>query len=148
MTVTAPGTDRPISRRFVPSASTATGALLLVTAVLTLLQAVAAFVNDKVLIIVAPDYVYQLSLKGWGWVHIVIGVLLGIVAFGLIFGAGWARPAAIAMAGISIISMFLWLPYYPTWALIVIALDVIVIWGVATWDTADTGYRRDEPSVR
>jgi hypothetical protein len=44
--------------------------------------------------------------------------------------------AAIVMASISIVVMFLWLPYYPVWSLVVIALDVIVIWAVATWDTA------------
>jgi hypothetical protein len=66
----------------------------------------------------------------------VVAILLGIIAFGLMFGATWARVAAIVMASISIVVMFLWLPYYPVWSLVVIALDVIVIWAVATWDTA------------
>jgi hypothetical protein len=62
--------------------------------------------------------------------------LLGIVAVGLITGVVWARLFAIFMACISIVVMFMWLPYYPLWSIIVIALDVVVIWAVATWDTA------------
>jgi hypothetical protein len=42
--------------------------------------------------------------------------------------------AAIVIASVSIVVMFLWLPYYPVWSLVVIALDVIVIWAVTTWD--------------
>ena len=54
----------------------------------------------------------------------------------------WARVAAIIIASLSIVSMFMWLPYLPIWAGVVIALDVIVIWAVATWrhpHARDTG---------
>ena len=32
---------------------------------------------------------------------------------------------------------FLWLPYYPAWAILIIVLDLIVIWAVATWKPND-----------
>ena len=52
---------------------------------------------------------------------------------GLAVGADWARISAIIIASISIIAQFLWLPYYPLWAILIIALDLVVIWAVATW---------------
>ncbi|MCW2650937.1 MAG: hypothetical protein JWR32_1913 [Mycobacterium sp.] len=121
--------DRP--RR--GGASAPAGALLLTCAVLTVLQGISALVNDE-LLIVGPDWVYKLNLTGWGWIHVVVGILLGIAAIGLLIGTSWARPVAIAMACVSIVVMFLWLPYYPVWSIVVIALDVVVIWAVATWE--------------
>jgi hypothetical protein len=103
--------------------------------VLTLLQGISALVNDQ-LLLVGPDYVYKFNMTGWGWVHIVVAILLGAVAVGVMFAATWARVAAIAMASVSIVVMFVWLPYYPLWSIIVIALDVIVILAVATWNMA------------
>jgi hypothetical protein len=41
--------------------------------------------------------------------------------------------SAIVIAAISILANFLWLPYYPWWSLLIIALDIVVIWAVSTW---------------
>ena len=65
----------------------------------------------------------------------MIGILLAAVAVGMMFGAAWARFAAIIRPSLSIVFMFLWLPYYPVWSLVVVALDILVIWAVATWRT-------------
>ena len=140
MTENAPHQNHPVRQVFAAGASIAAGALLFTSAVLTVLQGIEAVVTDKPLII-GPNYVYKFNTAGWGWIHIAVGIVLGIVAVGLITGAVWARLAAIVMACISIVAMFLWLPYYPMWSIIVIALDVIVIWAVATWDTTSASRR-------
>jgi hypothetical protein len=108
--------------------------------VLTVLQGIQALVDHKPLVI-GSNYVYRFNATGWGWIHIAAGILLGIVAVALITGAVWARFFAIFMACISIVVMFMWLPYYPWWSIILIALDVIVIWAVATWDTTSASPR-------
>jgi hypothetical protein len=132
--------DRPVRQVVAAGASIAAGALLFTSAVLTVLQGIQALVDHKPLII-GSNYVYRFNATGWGWIHIAAGILLGIVAVGLITGAVWARFFAIFMACISIVVMFMWLPYYPWWSIIVIALDVIVIWAVATWDTTSASRR-------
>ena len=78
---------------------------------------------------------YKFNTSGWGWVHIVLGILLIIIAFGLFWGTTWARILAIIIACLGIVVMFLWLPHYPVWSIVLIALNVLVIWAVATWDT-------------
>ena len=35
------------------------------------------------------------------------------------------------MAALIAIANFLWLPYYPVWAIVLIALNVVVIWALA-----------------
>ena len=105
-------------------------AVLLVSAVVTILLGISALAHDHPL---RPDYLYESS--AWGWIHIVMGLLVGVVAFGLFWSATWARVAAIVIASLSIVSQFLWLPHYPVWAIVVIALDIFVIWAVATWES-------------
>jgi len=102
-------------------------AVLLVSAVVTILLGISALAHDHPL---RPGDLYESS--AWGWIHIVMGLLLGVVAFGLLWSATWARVAAIIIASLSIVSQFLWLPHYPVWAIVVIALDIFVIWAVAT----------------
>ncbi|MEV0360838.1 hypothetical protein AB0H71_32750 [Nocardia sp. NPDC050697] len=125
-------TGHPVRQGFAAATSIAAAVLLLAVAVLSVLQGISAVAEDA-LFVVGPEYVYSFDTTTWGWIHIVLGVLLGIAAVGLMTGATWARVTAIGLAALSIISNFLWLPYYPAWSLLIIALDVVVIWAVATW---------------
>ena len=107
-------------------------ALLFVAGLVAVFQGISALANDD-LFVIGTEYVYKFDLTTWGWIHLIIGILAILVAGGLAVGADWARISAIIFASISIIAQFLWLPYYPLWAILIIALDLVVIWAVATW---------------
>jgi hypothetical protein len=53
-----------------------------------------------------------------------------LAGFGLFSGVVWARTVAILVAGVSILVNFTWLPYYPVWAMLIIAFDVFIIWAL------------------
>ena len=108
-------------------------AFLLVLGVVSIFQGISALRNDSLLVVADDAYVFALNLTTWGWIHLVIGILAVIVAGGLAAGTDWGRVTAIIVAMVSIITQFLWLPHYPAWAILIIVLDVIVIWAVATW---------------
>ncbi|WP_459545664.1 DUF7144 family membrane protein [Nocardia sp. X0981] len=114
--------------------SIAAAALLLTAGFITLFQGISAVADDEVFV-AGPRYIYEFDLTGWGWVHIVIGILLVLTALALMTGAVWARIVAIGLACLSIVANFLWIPYYPLWSILIIALDVVIIWAIATWDT-------------
>jgi hypothetical protein len=95
-------------------------------------QGIAAVAENEVFV-AGVDYVYKFDLTTWGWIHIVLGALVAAVGLALVTGAGWARVTAIVIAAISILANFLWLPYYPWWSVLIIALDIVVIWAVSTW---------------
>ncbi|WP_042383556.1 DUF7144 family membrane protein [Streptacidiphilus melanogenes] len=105
--------------------------LLLVGGVLGVLEGASAVSKDKVYV-ATPHYVYQFNLTGWGWVHIVLGILAILAGVGLLADRTWARWAGIGIAGLSLIAQFLWLPYYPFWSIVMIAVDVFVIWGLTS----------------
>ncbi|MFF8847309.1 hypothetical protein ACF08N_32100 [Streptomyces sp. NPDC015127] len=108
------------------------GVLMLCGGVLAVLQGIAAIVEDAWYVRVG-DYAYRVSLTGWGWIHLVIGVLVACTGAGVLKGAEWARLAGILLASLSLVTQFLFLPYAPIWSVIMIALDVFVIWALAAY---------------
>ena len=121
-----------------PSGVTATlaaGALLMTSAILTFVVGVFALAADD-LVVSGPGYEYTFQITGWGWANILTGMVLAAVAVALVLSATWARVAAIIVTCLAIVVTFLWMPYYPAGSVVLIALDAVVIWGVATWNTA------------
>lgn len=137
MTTSSADVDRR-SGQVSPSGATATiaaGALMLTSALLTFLIGVFALAADNV-VVSGPGYEYTFQITGWGWANILTGIVLAAVAVALLLSAQWARAAAIIVTCLAIVVTFLWMPYYPTGSIVLIALDVVVIWGVAMWTTS------------
>ncbi|MEV5978674.1 hypothetical protein [Streptomyces sp. NPDC052114] len=105
------------------------GVLMLVNGILGILEGIAGIAKDDVYERIG-DYVYKFNLTTWGWIHLVLGILVAITGYGILKGAEWGRAAGVALAAIAIVAQFLWLPYTPVWALISIAIGVFVIWAL------------------
>jgi len=90
---------------------------------------VAIFQNE--FYVTTRNYVFEADATTWGWTHLIVGVIMVLAGFGLMSGQTWARVVAIFLAVLSAISNFLFIPYYPLWSLLIIALDVFVIWALA-----------------
>jgi hypothetical protein len=80
--------------------------------------------------VVLPDYAYSISTTGWGWIHLILGIVVFAAGMCLFADMVWARLLGIALATISAVMNFLYIPYYPLWSIVVIALDVFVIWAL------------------
>ena len=108
------------------------GVIMIVAGAFQAVEGLAGIVHDQWLVAL-PNYIYAFDLTLWGWLHLLVG--LGLVAIGafLLRGATWARLAGIIVAAISAILNFVWLPYSPWWALLLIGIDVLVIWALATY---------------
>jgi hypothetical protein len=88
-----------------------------------------AIVDDD-FFVVARNYTFDLDTSAWGWVHLAIGVLLLITGLGLFVQQAWAGLTAIFLVTLSAVANFFFIPYYPLWAILIIALDVWVIWSL------------------
>ncbi|MFD0556206.1 hypothetical protein FB566_1442 [Stackebrandtia endophytica] len=91
----------------------------------------AALANDQVFV-TGPDYVYSVDISIWGWAHLGLGVIMVITGIALYGMSAWARGVGIALAVLSAVANFLFAPYFPLWSVVIIALDVFVIWALAT----------------
>ena len=95
-------------------------------------EGLAGIVNDQHLVVL-PNYIYAFDLTLWGWLHLLVGLALLAIGIFLIRGQTWARVAGMILAGISAILNFVWLPYSPWWALLIIGIDILVIWALANY---------------
>ena len=77
------------------------------------------------------NYLFQFDATTWGWIHLLVGVVVGLAGLGLLAGQTWARVVGITLAVLSAIANFLFIPYYPFWSMLIIAVDVVVIWALA-----------------
>jgi hypothetical protein len=108
------------------------GILMLCRGVVAALEGIAALADGDVYGDVG-EYLYRISLTGWGWIHLVLGVCVAVTGAALLKGAAWARVTGIAFASLNLFAHFLFLPYAPLWSVIVIGLDIFVIWALAAY---------------
>lgn len=88
-----------------------------------------AIVEDEIFV-VTPQYLFQLDVTTWGWIHLILGIIVLLAGFSVFNGSVWARTVGVTLAVISILANFVWLPYQPTWALLMIAANTFVIWAL------------------
>ncbi len=84
--------------------------------------------DDKIL--VTQEYVFKFDTTTWGWIHLILGIVLVLAGIGIFSGNVLARTVGVIAAGLNAIANFMWLPYQPVWAVIVIAIDIAVIWAL------------------
>lgn len=79
---------------------------------------------------VLPNYVLKLDVTTWGWIHLIGGIVIVLAGFGVFSGAVWARTVGVILAAVSALVSFAWIPLYPIWSIVLIAIDVTVIWAL------------------
>jgi hypothetical protein len=95
------------------------------------LEGLTAILKDKFFVFTPTNYLISVDVTGWGWIHLIGGVVVALAGFFVFSGAVWARAVGIVLAVLSAIANFLFIPYYPFWSLLMIALDIFVIWALA-----------------
>jgi hypothetical protein len=105
--------------------------MLFIAGVLNVIYGIAA-IDDSSFFVHNTKYILS-GLNTWGWIVLIIGVVQVFAAIGIFAGNQVARWAGIVIAGLSIIAQLLWLPAYPLAALAVLAIDVVVLYGLIAY---------------
>jgi hypothetical protein len=103
--------------------------LLVLIGIFQIIAGLAAIFDDE-FFVVTQNYVFDLDTTAWGWVHLILGILLVLTGAALMRGAVWAGIVALTLAVLSAVANFFFIPYYPFWALLEIALACWVIWAL------------------
>ena len=80
--------------------------------------------------VVTQQWIFRFDVTSWGWVHLILGIVILLAGFGLFSSAAWARIVGVIIAVLAGLAAFAWLPWYPVWAIIYIAVSVAVIWAL------------------
>ena len=135
---TSPATTRA-PNTFAAGVSVLAAVLMMVVGGFNAIQGLVALFQDD-FYVALPNYLLEVDVTAWGWVHLVVGVLVVVAGIAVLSGRLWARVVGIVLAVVSALVNFAFLPYYPFWSMTVIALDVVVIWAL-------TAHGRDVTTV-
>ena len=105
------------------------GIMLILMGVLDMVQGLVAIIEDE-FYVVGAEWVFEFDVTAWGWIHLLLGAALILSGFGVFTGNVVARTVGVIVAGLGVIWNFAWLPYYPVWSIVLIAVGIAVIWAL------------------
>jgi len=108
------------------------GYMLIIVGFFQAFEGLAAILRDQYFV-VTPNYLYHIDTTAWGWIHLIWGAVVCVAGFGVLAGRLWGRIVGIVAASLSAIAQFFYIPYYPLWAILIIALDVAIIWALCVY---------------
>ena len=109
------------------------GVMMVLVGFLNFFYGLAAIVNDEV-VVVGGHGALIADLTTWGWITLILAVILVLTGFGLFVGAAWARFAGVVIVALNAVEQVWIFPAAPLWAFIVILLDVFIIYNLtARW---------------
>ena len=106
------------------------GFMLVMVGFFHAIEGLVALFRDEVFLVGPRGLVVNVDYTAWGWAHILGGLLAIATGAGLLAGQMWARTLAVIVALASALLSVAFLPAYPVWSAIVIAIDVLVIWAI------------------
>jgi hypothetical protein len=77
------------------------------------------------------------DLRTWGWVALILGVLQALASIGVLAGNQIARWTGVALIGLNSIGQMFFIPAYPFWSLMIVAVDVVALWGLCAYGSRD-----------
>jgi hypothetical protein len=103
--------------------------IMILVGIFQALEGLAAIINDGFFVL-TQNYAFDLDTTAWGWIHLILGIVIVLAGFALWQRKVWAATVAVFLAMLSAISNFFFIPYYPFWSILMIALAVWVIWAI------------------
>ena len=94
------------------------------------------------------NYLFEFDVTAWGWIHLLVGAVVAFAGWGLLSGQTWARVVGITLAALSATANFLFIPYYPFWSILIIAVNIFVIWALAAHGRQFKELRQAEDEYR
>ncbi len=89
---------------------------------------VALFKDDFYL--VAERGLLVFNYTTWGWIHLLMGVVIFAAGVALLNGAVWARTVGVLLAGLSLFANMAFIDSYPLWSILMIVVDILVIYAL------------------
>lgn len=109
------------------------GTIMIVAGVFQALAGLVALFRNEVYVI-GLNYVFSFDVTTWGWIHLIIGIVVAVAGAAVLTGQMWGRVIGVGISAVSMLTNFMFIPYYPVWSLLIIALDVFVIWALCTYN--------------
>ena len=94
------------------------------------IQGLVAIFDDGYYVVRESGLVVNVDYTAWGFIHLLLGILLILCGAGVLTGNVVARGVGVLLAGLSAIANMAFIGAYPVWSIIVIVVDVLVIYAL------------------
>ncbi|WP_433383482.1 DUF7144 family membrane protein [Actinoplanes sp. CA-142083] len=106
------------------------GIMMVLLGLFHVIEGIVSLADDSFYKERAAELALGISYTAWGWIHVVVGVIAVAAGTGIFLGMMWARVTGVLICVVSAFSSMLFLPAYPVWSTILIAVDVLVIYAL------------------
>ena len=117
------------------------GALLVIGGAFKIFDALWAFKYDDEVSEEVQTIVFENDLASWGWVWLIVGIVLVAAGIAVVSRVQWARWVGIVAASLAAISFLPWIYYQPLWTILSVSLAVMAVYALATYGGRDPGPR-------
>jgi len=106
--------------------------MLIVAGSFAIINGIIAISRSSFFTATGAHYVVS-NLNTWGWFQLILGIVAVLAAMSVARGGAFGRWFGIIVAGIQLLVQIGWIPIVPFWALTIIVLDMLVIYGLAVY---------------
>jgi hypothetical protein len=106
------------------------GTLLLLDGIFQFIIGLVSAFNNQWFAVMGQSHTLVWSYATWGWIQMLIGVVLAAVGLSLFSGSMFGRVMGVLIAGLSAIANLAFIGVYPIWSLVVIAVDILVMYAL------------------
>lgn len=103
--------------------------MMMLIGIFQAIAGIAAISKDE-FFVVTENYIFDLDVTTWGWIHLLLGVVVFLAGLALVGGKPWGGVVGVVLASLSAVANFFAIPYYPFWSILIIALCIWVIWAL------------------
>lgn len=105
------------------------GFMMIILGIFQAIAGLTALINNKWLVVTEHNLL-MFNFTTWGWIHLLIGIVVLVAGFSVMHGSLWARIVGILIATISAIANLAYMNTYPVWSIIIIVIDILVIYAL------------------
>lgn len=80
--------------------------------------------------VVTQSHILAFDIKTWGWINLILGIIIFLAGLELLRGAMWARVVAVFLAAASLVANMAFINAYPFWSILMIVVDILVIYAL------------------
>jgi hypothetical protein len=106
------------------------GVMMILVGAFQVIDGLIALFNDELYVVRPNGLVVNVDYTAWGWVHLILGIVLVGAGAAIFSGRVWGRTVGVIAAIISAVLNFAYLASYPVWSTLIIAIDVLVIYAL------------------
>ncbi len=103
--------------------------MLVMAGIFGIIDGLVAIIHNEAYVVTSEGIV-GLDFTAWGIIHLIVGSIVLLAGFAVMSGQLWARVVGVLVAMLSATSQIWFITAFPLWSITIIAIDVLVIYGL------------------